>query len=81
MHCSFIPREVTYLTRFDDFKKYLENIFDMPDKMVALVIRFLEQNNGRFSERAKEKEFTKLTKDEIEAIEDQYQKIFMDNQD
>jgi hypothetical protein len=47
MHCSFIPREVAYLTRFDDFKKYLENIFDMPDKMVALVIRFLEQNNGR----------------------------------
>ena len=48
----------------------------MPDKMVALVIRFLEQGNGKLSERAKNKEFEALSKEEIEQIESKYREIF-----
>lgn len=32
-------------------------------------MRFLEQNNGTLSKRAKEKEFSKLTDEEVSAIE------------
>jgi hypothetical protein len=41
-----------------------------------LLVRFLEQNNGMISERARTKEFAKLKNDEIELIENQYQIIF-----
>jgi hypothetical protein len=48
----------------------------MPDKMVALLIRFLEQGNGLFSKRVKTKELRELTKEEFREIEDKYQQIF-----
>lgn len=33
-------------------KAWLDDNFEMPDKMVALLIRFLDQNNGELSNRA-----------------------------
>jgi len=54
----------------------MDDEFEMPDKMVALVVRFLEQNNGKLSKRAKEKEFTRLKKGEVKTIEKQFQNIF-----
>jgi hypothetical protein len=48
----------------------------MPDKMVALLIRFLEQNDGSLSKRAKEKEFASLTNQEVKEIEENYQVYF-----
>jgi hypothetical protein len=68
-----IPEEVTYLQKYDEMKSYLDDVFQMPDKTVALLIRFLEQNNGRLSKRAIEKEFSVLTEEEIKNIEDSYE--------
>lgn len=48
----------------------------MPDKMVALLVRFLDQNNGILSNRAREKEFSALTDAEINQIERKYNEIF-----
>lgn len=48
----------------------------MPDRLVNLMIIFLQQNNGKLSKRAKENEFTKLTIDEIAVIESKFQAIF-----
>ena len=73
---NIIPREVNYLIRYDQFKRYLEDEFEMPDKLVALLVRFLEQNGGSLSKRAKENEFDKLNEEEISKIETEYQKIF-----
>lgn len=56
-------------------KRYLENHFWATD-MVALLVRFLEQNNGAFSNRAKEKEFKQLSTAEIADIEEHYKLIF-----
>src|SRR3546814_2044548 len=36
-----IPDEVDYLEKYDRLKDYLDNYFEMPDKTVALLIRFL----------------------------------------
>jgi hypothetical protein len=38
-------------------KVWPDDRFQMPDKTIALLIRFSDQNNGKFSQRAKEKEF------------------------
>ena len=70
-----IPAEVDYLEKYDAFKRYLDDEFEMPDKTVALLIRFLEQNRGKLSKRAKEKEFALLSEEEVERIERRFQII------
>lgn len=57
-------------------KAWLDDEYQMPDRMVALLIRFLEQNNGVLSKRAREKEFTALHDDEMNALQDRYKSIF-----
>jgi hypothetical protein len=48
----------------------------MPDGMIDLLIRFLDQNNGRLSKRARDKEFSRLTEAEVQTIERKYADIF-----
>jgi Fic family protein len=71
-----IPKEVTYLQNYDAFKKYIDNHFEMPDKMVAILVRFLEQNDGILSKRALKKEFSALNEKEIKDIESNYKNNF-----
>jgi hypothetical protein len=73
---NIIPDEIDYLTKYEEFKSYLDDEFEMPDKLVALLVRFLEHNSGKFSKRAKEKEFSSLTDKEVGEIEQYYQSIF-----
>ncbi len=73
---KIIPEEVKYLQKYDAMKAWLDDVFQMPDKTVAMLIRFLEQNNGVLSKRAKEKEFNMLTDSEIKDIEEQYKILF-----
>jgi hypothetical protein len=71
-----LPDEVNYLTKYDKQNEFIKNYIDMPDKLVDLLIRFLGQNNGTLSKRARDKEFSKLTEDEVQAIERKYDDIF-----
>lgn len=73
---NIIPNEITYLTKYEEFKSYMDNTFEMPDDMVSLLVRFLEQNNGKLSKRAQEKEFSQLSILEIKEIEENYRLIF-----
>lgn len=75
---EIIPEEVKFLYKYDEMKLYLDDHFEMPDKMVALLIRFLGQNNGKFSKRAKMKEFELLSEGEINDIEEMYKQLFLD---
>lgn len=72
---NIIPQEISYLQKFDTFKKYIEEKFEMPDRLIALLVRFLEQNNGEFSKRAREKEFKALNDEEIKEIEKNFKRI------
>ncbi|MBU1718360.1 MAG: Fic family protein [Bacteroidetes bacterium] len=72
---EIIPKEVECLVRFDEMKHYLETHFEVPDKTVSLLIRFLEQGEGKLSERAKKKEFKKFTAKELTSIEKKYQQL------
>jgi Fic family protein len=73
---NIIPSELSYLTKYDEFKKIIDDEFEMPDRTVALLVRFLEQNKGQLSQRAKEKEFSKLSEKEIEVIENIFEETF-----
>lgn len=71
-----LPEEIAYLRKYDILNEFTKNYIDMPDKLVDLLIRFLSQNNGKLSKRAKKKEFEKLTNDEIRVIEEKYAEVF-----
>lgn len=73
---KIIPEEVSYIQKYDAMKSWLDDQFQMPDKTVALLIRFLEQNNGKLSKRAMEKEFANLTNEEVVDIENSYALYF-----
>lgn len=75
---KIIPDEVSYIQKYDAMKLWLDDHFQMPDKIVALLIRFLEQNNGKLSKRAMEKEFSTLTNQEVVAIETNYARYFVE---
>ena len=73
---NIIPNEISYLTNYDEFKRYIDDEFEMPDKLVALLVRFLDQNEGKLSKRAREKEFASLKDSELTVIQNKYIEIF-----
>lgn len=74
---NIVPQEFNYLENYDTFKNYLDEEFEMPDKLVSNLVRFLEQNQGVLSTRAKEKEFGMLSEKEVKQIESEYASIFI----
>ncbi|NJB82065.1 Fic family protein [Wenyingzhuangia aestuarii] len=73
---NIIPTELLYITNYDEFKREIDDTYEMPDRLIALLVKFLGQNNGVLSRRAKEKEFSELTEKEVKAIEKLYGDIF-----
>ena len=71
-----LPEEVNYLKKYDLLGEFIKNSIDMPDRTVDLLIRFLDQNNGRLLKRARDKEFNRLTEVEVKTIERKYADIF-----
>ena len=74
---NIIPAEVNYLRKYDEFKRYIDDTYEMPDDMVALLVSFLEQGEGKLSKRAINKEFIALKESEIKDIENTYSQIFI----
>jgi len=71
-----LPEEVSYLKKYDLVNEFIKNYIDMPDKRVNLLIRFLGQNDGKLSKRARDKEFSRLTETEVQTIERKYDDVF-----
>jgi hypothetical protein len=71
-----IPEEVSYIYKYDEFKRFIDDQFEMPERLVSALVRFLEQNNGTLSQRAKTKEFSLLSEEEVREIEKTYHNIF-----
>jgi hypothetical protein len=67
-----LPAEAGFLRRYDGFRRDVEGYFDMPERMFDLLFRFLHQNGGRLSQRAREQEFAQLNDDEAARIEAAY---------
>lgn len=71
-----LPEEISYLTKYDLLNDFIKNYIDMPDKLVDLLIRFLNQNGGKLSKRARNKEFSQLTEAELHTIMRKYDDVF-----
>lgn len=76
-----LPEEVDYLKKYDEMKTFIKNYIDMPDRLVDLLIRFLYQEKGILSKRARQKEFSSLTVEEIKTLEGRYAEIFSAHND
>jgi Fic/DOC family len=74
-----LPRETEFLKRYDQFRARIEAIVDMPERTVDLLFRFLHQNAGRLSRRAREGEFAQMTDPEVTSAEDAYAAFFTDS--
>jgi hypothetical protein len=74
---NIIPDEIDYFIKYDEFKIYIDEEYEMPDDRISLLVRFLEQGAGELSKRAKTKEFSELTEDEVEEIERVYGEVFL----
>ncbi len=71
-----LPEEADCLRRYDRFRAGLEAMVEMPERIVDLLFRMLHQNKGKLSKRAHEKEFDKLTPEEVATIERIYAETF-----
>lgn len=71
-----LPQETDFLRRYDSFRGAVEAFLDMPERTVDLLFRFLHQNGGKLSGRAREKEFEALTGEEAARVEEVYRTAF-----
>lgn len=71
-----LPHETDFLLRCDEFRRRIEAMIDMPERTIDLLFRFLKQNDGSLSKRAREREFAALTVDEAEQMETIYAEVF-----
>jgi hypothetical protein len=72
-----LPAETSFLKAYDDFRREVANIVDMPERTADLLFRFLHQNKGVLSKRGREHEFAQLTDDEVARIEAKYVDAFI----
>lgn len=70
-----MPDELTFLQRYDEAKKELQRIVDMPDRDINMMLVFLHQNKGAFPKRRRE-QFAKLTDDEISEMQNAYRIVY-----
>ncbi len=61
--------ELAFLANYDETKKTIQEIVDMPDRRIDLFIRFCLQNNGRLSARKRVSHFDFLSDEEIAHME------------
>lgn len=71
-----LPAEVAFLEAFDRFGQEIQEIIDMPADRVELLQKFLQQHDGRLSQRARTREFAALTDDEVLRVEQLYRDTF-----
>ena len=48
----------------------------MPERTLGLLFRFLHQNGGSLSKRARDEEFSSLTQQEVAEAEAAYKEVF-----
>lgn len=73
-----LPREIEYLKRHDAAMTAIMNAVEMPDRLADNFIMFVRQNGGTLAKRRREKEFAKLTDDEVALLTAAVNDIFQD---
>ena len=71
-----LAAELAFLANYDETKKAIQEIVDMPDRQIDLFIRFCLQNKGRLSARKRATHFDYLSAEEIASMEQALQSEF-----
>jgi hypothetical protein len=71
-----LPKKADFLRRYDLFRNMINGIVDMPDATIDLLFRFLHQNEGRLSNRARANEFEEFSDEEAKRVEVIYDREF-----
>ena len=71
-----LPEEVSYLQKYDLMKTFVNTYIDMPDHLASSLVLFLYQHSGKLSKRARDKEFSALTDEEVQVFESKFEEIF-----
>jgi len=64
-----LVEELSFLANYDNTKKAIQDIIDMPDRLIDLFIQLCLQNNGSLSARKRSAHFDFLTDVELAAME------------
>lgn len=70
-----VPEELLFLQCYDELKRDIQHIVDMPDTKVDHMILFLYQNKGKLAGRNR-KFYKELSDNEIEQMEEAYSRLF-----
>ncbi len=65
---NHFAKEIEYLINYDKSKKQIQNIVDLPDKLIDLLVAFVIQNNGTLSPTKQKKYFHMLSDEEIKRL-------------
>lgn len=71
-----LPEELVFLESRDSFHRMATQIVDMSERRLDLLLRFLRQNHGTLSKRARTEEFSPLTDQEVMSFESIYRTLF-----
>jgi hypothetical protein len=64
-----LVQELNFLANYDAAKKAIQDIIDMPDRLIDLFIQLCLQGNGNLSARKRSSHFDFLSDDELIAME------------
>jgi len=64
-----LVEELSFLANYDNTKKAIQNIIDMPDRLIDLFIQLCLQNNGSLSAKKRSTHFDFLAEEELAAME------------
>jgi len=73
---NIIPAEIDYLQKYDEFKTEVENEIGLPDNQINLLVKFMQQNNGKISKRRLKKDFENFDNEEVLILEEIFRNVF-----
>lgn len=68
-----LVEELNFLASYDKTKQAVQEVVDMPDRLIDLFIQLCLQNKGRLSAKKRESHFGFLTNDELASMENAVQ--------
>jgi len=71
-----LVEELSFLANYEETKKTIQKIVDMPDRQIDLFIRFCLQNNGCLSARKRGSHFDFLSNEEVTLMEQAIQSSY-----
>ena len=71
-----LAAELSFLRRYDEYKKMARDVVDLPDRQLDLLVRLLRQNKGALSAAKRRAHFSALTDDEVGQLEFHFAHVF-----